>query len=143
MAFTYKWEVTGLKTRDQVNSEGATLADAVVQTYWKLTGTDENGREGHFSGATPFTAADVPSGEFVGFSSLTEETVLTWIKAVVEGDETYKAHIDERIQETIDRELVKEPALPWAPEPEVTPEPSEEAPAEEPAAEEDPDAPAV
>jgi len=42
---TYTWKITGLQKRDQVNSEGATLAGAVVQTYWEMEGTDEQGEK--------------------------------------------------------------------------------------------------
>jgi hypothetical protein len=121
MVFTYTWQVTGLRTKDEVNKEGAPLQDAVVQTYWKVTGTDEQGRTGSFSGATPFTAKDVPAGEFVSFSQLTEETVLSWIKAIVERDKPYKDHIDWRIQDEIDKEVVKDAKMPWAPD-DVTPQ---------------------
>ena len=65
--FTWAWEVTSLKKKDQVNSEGVTLAGAVVQTYWKLTGTDADGNSSEFSGATPFTAVNVPAGSFAAF----------------------------------------------------------------------------
>lgn len=122
MSLTLSWSVTGIKTRDQVNSEGATLANAVVQTYWKVVGTDANGNTGEFAGATPFSAENVPAGSFVALEALTEEIVLNWIKAVVVGD--YLDHVTGRIQKQIDDAVVQEPILPWAsPEPE---EPAEE-----------------
>lgn len=120
MAFTYKWEVTGLRKRDQVNSNGETLPGAIVQTYWKVTGTDADGNEASFSGATPFTAVEVPAGEFVAFENLTEETVLSWIRASVEGPAGYMDHINERIQNEIDKTAETDAALPWAPD--VTPD---------------------
>jgi hypothetical protein len=123
MAITYTWEITGLKTK----TEGDNLS-AVVQTYWKKTGTDENGNEGTFSGATPFTSVDVPNGEFVPFEELTEETVLNWIKAVVVG--SYEQHVNGQIQKQIDEKItpIVDAALPWAP-------PAEEAPPGTPAPE--------
>jgi len=117
MAFTYEWSVTNLKVKDQVNSEGATLQNAVVQTHWQVTGTDENGNSAQFSGATPFTAENVPAGTFTAFADLTEANVLAWIQNVVNNDAGYKAHIDERIQFEIDKDLVteiEEDSLPWA-----------------------------
>lgn len=125
MAFTYNWSVTSLKVKDEVNADGDTLKNAVVQTYWKVTGTDDAGNTGEFSGATPFTAKDVPAGSFVDFAELTEETVIGWIKSVVNNDAAYKAHIDAQIQKRIDTEVAREVSsseLPWAaptPEPEV------------------------
>ena len=43
MAITYTWEITSLKTK----TEGSNT-DAVVQTYWKKTGTDDAGKCGLF-----------------------------------------------------------------------------------------------
>lgn len=128
--YTWAWEVTGLKKQDQVNSEGANLAGAVVQTYWKLTGTDGSGNTGEFAGATPFNATNVPAGSFVAFESLTEETVLGWIQNVVNSDQGYADHISERVKLQIDEATVEEAAMPWAPEEEVV-DPSIEAAAPE------------
>ena len=122
MALTYTWKITGLKKRDQVNAEGATLVGAVVQTYWECKAVDENGKEGSFSGATPFTAENVPAGSFTAFESLTEETVISWVKNVVDNDLSYKAHIDGRIIAQIDAANVTDATPPWQTE-EVTPVP--------------------
>lgn len=124
MALTYTWKVTGLKKKDQVNSEGVTLSGAVVQTYWECNATDEHGNTGQFAGATPFTAENVPAGSFTAFESLTEETVIGWIKNVVDNDLTYKAHIEERILKQIDASNIVDATPPWQTE-EVTPTPPE------------------
>lgn len=116
MAFTYEWKVTSLKVRDQVNSEGATLPNAVVQTFWEVTGTNEDGDSGMFSGATPFSAENVPEGSFKPFADLVEADVLGWIQNVVNNDASYKAHIDGEIQKKIDIENeseIDESGLPW------------------------------
>lgn len=128
MAFTYAWKVTNLKVKDQVNADGESLQNAVVQTYWQCEGTDENGNSAHFAGATPFSAENVPAGSFKAFADLTEADVLAWIQNVVNSDANYKAHIDEQIQKEIDKELVtevEEESLPWA-----TPAPAPDAPSE-------------
>lgn len=109
MAITYTWKVTSVKTK----TEGDNV-DAVVQTYWTKTGTDEDGNTGVFSGATPFTSVNVPEGEFVAFEDLTEEVVLNWIKAVVV--DSYEQHVNEQIAKQIDakKNPVEEKSLPWA-----------------------------
>lgn len=117
MAFTLSYKVNNLKVKDEVNADGETLENAVVQTYWTVTGTDENGNEAEWAGATPFTAANVPAGSFVAFADLTEASVVSWIQAVVDGDPSYKQHIEEQLQKRIDDELVtevEEGSLPWA-----------------------------
>lgn len=110
MAITYTWAVTGLKKK----TEGSNT-DAVVQTYWTKTGTDENDNTGLFHGATPFTSAD--ADPFVAFADLTENTVLGWIKAVANDGGSYEEHINAQIQKQIDEIVtpVTEAAMPWAP----------------------------
>ncbi len=124
MALTYTWSITSLKVRDEVNKDGDTLPNAVVQTYWKVVGADANGTEGQFSGATPFSAANVPAGSFKPFEELQEADVIAWVQNVVNSDENYKAHIDGVIQGQIDAATTVEKAatdLPW-----VTEEPTVE-----------------
>jgi hypothetical protein len=130
MSYTYTWKITSLKVKDQVNSEGATLTDAVVQTYWQVAGTDADGNKGEFSGATPFTAENVPAGTFKAFADLTEADVLAWIQNVVNNDPVYKDHIDKQIQKQIDEHNnvvreVQEAGLPWATEVVTPPTPSD------------------
>jgi len=111
MAITYTWAVTGLKKK----TEGSNT-DAVVQTYWTKTGTDEDDNVGVFSGATPFTSAE--ADPFVAFADLTEAKVLTWIKAVANDGGSYEAHINAQIQKQIDEAIspVVEADMPWAEE---------------------------
>lgn len=106
MAINYTWEVTGLKTKTEGSNE-----KAVIQTYWKKTGTDDDGNVGSFSGATPFTSVD--ADPFIAFDELTEANVLGWIQAVVVDD--YEAHVNGVIQKQIDAQVdpVVEADLPW------------------------------
>lgn len=119
MAVTYTWKVTSVKTKTEGQNQ-----EAVVQTYWTKTGVDEDGHEGTFSGATPFTSVNVPNGDFIPFSELTEEIVLGWIQAVVVGG--YEEHVNAQIQKQIDEKHnpVVEAALPWAPPAETPPAPA-------------------
>ena len=124
MAFTYTYSVRNLKVKDEVNAAGETLTNAVVQTYWDIVGTDEEGNEGSFTGATPFSAANVPAGSFTAFEDLEEATVIGWITNVIDSDPGYKAHIDMQIQKEIDKDIAVEKTgadLPWG---EATPAPS-------------------
>ena len=121
MAITYTWKITGLKTKDVSDDKPA----AVVQTYWQKIGTDENGNEGTFSGATPFTVDPTDeSGPFIPFEDLTEEDVLDWIKTIVVGG--YADHVNGQIAKQIEEKIspVIENRLPWAPVTANTPAPS-------------------
>jgi len=120
MAITYTWKITGLKTKDVATDKPA----AVVQTYWKKIGTDADGNEGTFSGATPFTVDPTDeSGPFIAFEDLTEENVLDWIKSVVVGG--YEEHVNGQIAKQIEEKIspVTENVLPWAPVTANTPAP--------------------
>ena len=122
MSFTYTYTVRNLKVQDQVNAAGETLTNAVVQTYWEIQGTNEAGQVGSFSGATPFSAENVPAGSFTPFEELEEAHVTAWIAAVINADAQYKAHIDQQIQSDIDSNVQTEisgPELPWGVEPEA------------------------
>lgn len=141
MSLTKTWRIDSMKVKDEVNSEGATLPRAVYQTYWTVTGTNSAGHSGSWSGATPFSAANVPAGSFVAFADLTEATVLGWIQAVVDADPSYAAHIDEQIEKRIEEEHgtgeeIESAALPWATE-EVTPTPPADAANTDPAGDDD------
>lgn len=111
MAVTYTWEVTGIKTQNSSN-----FTNAVVQTYWKKHGTDENGNTAFFAGATPFDADTIDPDNFTALNQLTEAMVLGWIQAVVVGG--YEEHVNEQIQKQLDElaspttELNNED-LPW------------------------------
>ena len=132
MAITYTWEITSLKTKNETLGDGVVLPNAVCQTYWKKIGTDEDGNEGTFSGATPFSAANLTEENFKQFDTLTEEIVLGWIQAIVVGG--YEEHVNGQIQKQIDEKVtpIVESAMPWAPVVEAEPSP-EPAPVEEPA----------
>lgn len=104
----YSWKVTGLKLKDENG-----VKDAVIQTYWIKKGIDKEGNEGIFAGATPFTVDDVDN--FIPFEELTEDIVLSWIKAEAIGG--YEQHINQTIQDQIDQQKEKEingDELPWA-----------------------------
>lgn len=111
MSISYTWKVTGLKVKDVTDSK----PNAVVQTYWQKTGTDENGNEGIFAGATPFTVdPEDNSGPFIPFAQLTEADVIAWIQTVVVNE--YEAHVNDQIQKQIDEKAnpITDAALPWA-----------------------------
>lgn len=113
MAITYTWSLTSLKKK----TTGG-LDDIVVQTYWQKKGTDADGNEGTFSGATPFDPDQVDPENFTTFEELTETQVLNWIKAVVIG--TYEEHVNGKIAEQIEAKKnpvveVNSGAFPWSP----------------------------
>jgi hypothetical protein len=116
MSLTYTWKIKSLKKQDDPSAE---LNDIIVQTYWECTGTDTANNSGIFSGATPFEPDQVDPENFTAYEDLTEAQVIGWIQDVVDGNPTYKDHIDEQIQKQIDAIVrptveVNSAALPWA-----------------------------
>ena len=111
----YEWKLTGLRKVDTNALEGI-----IMGTNWTLTGTDEDGFSGTFTGATPFKVENLNTGSFTPYSELTEETVLSWIKAVVLGQPSYWEHINGQILKGV-RDTkspvvtVTENDLPWNP----------------------------
>lgn len=112
----YTWKLTSLKRKNFQD-----LNNVVVQTYWQKIGTDEDGNEGIFVGATPFSLGTVDSENFVQYEDLTEEIVLGWIQAAVV--DIYETHVNEQIAKQINEK--KSPTIevtggfPWQPEEEV------------------------
>jgi hypothetical protein len=125
MALTYVWALKSLKKSDVDN-----LTGVIVQTTWTCTGTDEDGFDGVFNGATPFDPAQVDPDNFTAYEDLTEAQVLGWIEGVVVG--SYKEHVDAQIMKQINAKKVPvvevdEGQFPWSPPTEpVPPAPPEE-----------------
>lgn len=113
MTLAYTWSLKSIKKYDV-----DTLQGVIVQTTWTCTGTDEDGDEGVFNGATPFNPAEVDAENFTAYEDLTEAQVLGWIQSIVVG--AYKEHVDGQIAKQIEAkknptEEVAEGAFPWSP----------------------------
>lgn len=110
MSITYTWKITGLKQNER---------GEVVHATWKKIGTDSDGSEGVFTGATPFK---VPEGaELIPTQALSEDDVMGWIKAIVVND--YERHVNEQIQKQINQQksVLADVKLSWMPEPPAAP----------------------
>ena len=108
----YSWQILKLSTRDQINTDGTVLSNAVVQIKWKRSGIDGDGNTAFVLGYTNLTAEDVPEGSFVPFESLTEETVVNWLESAISSQrlKEFNDKIQNKIYQlsTVDREL------PWS-----------------------------
>ena len=120
----YTWKLDRIKRKTTSD-----VTNAIVQTYWTKTGTDDAGNEGTFSGATPFPLETVDADNFIAYDQLTADIVLGWIKDVVVGD--YEAHVNAQIAKEIDAKVSPEAEdneadFPWTTETETeTEEPAE------------------
>jgi hypothetical protein len=109
---TYSWTIIKFETRDQVNSDGVTLENAVVTVKWKRDGVDSNGTTGSVLGYTVLSAETVAQGDFVAFDSLTEELVIGWIENSLSAERL--AEYNTAIQEQINKQSSTERTPPWA-----------------------------
>lgn len=109
---TYEWRIVKLFTMDQVNADGDTLENAVVDVQWKKIATDTDGNTATYLGRTKLTAEDVASADFVGFTSLTQDLVTEWIQASISEKEMSK--IDSILQDRINKKTVVSRMPPWA-----------------------------
>lgn len=117
----YVWAVTGMTGAD-IASE----TNVIINVRWTCTGTDIDGYDGVFNGATPLSVDDIDPATFVPYDQLTQELVLSWVQPLVENNEAYWIHINSVIQRQITAK--KENAnpnipLPWNPAP-PTPTPT-------------------
>jgi hypothetical protein len=109
---TYSWTIVNLETLDQVNGDGVTLSNVVVKIQWVKTGVADDGRKGRVVGFHKLSAAFVGEADFVGFSDLTEATVIGWLEAGIPTElmDSYNT----AIQDKIDRQGAGSRAIPWS-----------------------------
>lgn len=108
----YSWQILKFSTRDQTNSEGVVLSNAVVKIKWKKSGTDVDGKTASVLGYTTLTAESVAADSFVQFDSLTEEMVVGWLESTISADKMKE--FNDKIQEKIDRAATTDRAVPWS-----------------------------
>lgn len=108
----YKWEILNLSTKNQTNSDGVLLENAVVQVQWKKIGTDADGNEATYLGQSAFTADNVPVGTFVPFEALTKELVVGWIESDL--GELQLELIENTIQKRINKNTMVKRSPPWS-----------------------------
>lgn len=109
---TYEWRIIKLFTMDQVNADGDTLENAVVDVQWKKIATDSEGNTSTYLGRTKLTAEDVSNSDFVSFTSLTEELVKGWIQNSI--TEKQMSQIDLILQDRINKQNTVSRMPPWA-----------------------------
>jgi len=109
MSITITWQIDALDCVPDVDG----MADYVVCAHWRCNGTD-----GTFSGSVYNTQSfEVKASDpnFVPYSELTEELVVSWVKQAI-GAETVEATdqaVIDQIMNQIDPPTVT-PPLPWA-----------------------------
>lgn len=96
----YTWDIIEYSTRDQVNSDGVTLSNAVVKVRWKKTGTTLGGVSANYIGLSHLTAENTAEGDFVSVDDITKATLINWVKASI--SETEETIINNVLQKKVD-----------------------------------------
>lgn len=107
------WKIEGIKTKNIISTSGNTLYNAVAQTHWKVSYTDEHGCKVEFQGATPLDISEMTDDEFITIEQLTEELVISWIKSEVDNID----HVIERLEYDLEQEShtnMEFSDLPWS-----------------------------
>lgn len=118
MTVTYTWLVTRLST---VSTD--TYSDVVTGANWEVFGTDGTNTTS-LTGSTPFA---LPEAGFVSYADLTEEQLVSWIKASL--GELRINEVEGAIAATLAQLSYQAKPLPWnLPKPKKAVK--EEAPAE-------------
>lgn len=102
MAITYKWEVMHFNVADFEDKP-----NAIVEVFWRKSGTDENGNYGAYNGETRFDPEVIKSSNvaFSDFSKLKEKTVLKWIEGNINNNQMI--YINEVIENNINKDKYK------------------------------------
>jgi hypothetical protein len=115
----YVWAVTAM-TSANIASE----TNVIINVKWTCTGTDAEGNEGIFIGATPLTVGDIDPATFVPYDQLTQALVLSWVQPMIETDPSYWEWINAQIDKQIlakKEQVNPDIPLPWNPTPTPTP----------------------
>ena len=108
----YSWQVVKLSTRDVTNAEGVLLSDAVVEIKWRRIGVDADGQTSKVVGHTDLYADSVSQSDFVNFTDLTEEKVISWLESNIPADQIAK--YDLKIAKNINDRGKVEKNVPWS-----------------------------
>jgi hypothetical protein len=117
----YVWAITVM-----TSANIATETNVIINVQWRLTGTDAEGNQGVFNGATPLAVGDIDPATFVPYDQLTQELVLSWVQPIVENNKEYWLHINKQIEKqiiAIKEQVNLDIPLPWNPTPTPTPPP--------------------
>lgn len=109
---TYSWQIVKFDTRDQTNSDGVVLSDAVVRIKWRRIGVDSDGNTAKVVGYTVLSAHETAQADFTTFADLTEETVIGWLNTL-NSEASINAY-NLKIQESINKLVTTERAIPWS-----------------------------
>lgn len=109
---TYSWQIVKFDTRDQTNSDGVTLSDAVVRIKWRRIGVDSEGNTGKVVGYTILTAEATAQSDYIAFADLTEDTVTGWLTALTTDAQITDYNL--KITESINKMVTTERAVPWS-----------------------------
>tara|TARA_E500000178_G_C16834892_1_gene667826 strand:+ start:174 stop:524 length:351 start_codon:yes stop_codon:yes gene_type:complete len=115
MSIVYSYEIKALQIKPStVNSSGDTISNSIICCWWQRKGIDQNNYVGIYNGSTSLHAHDTSTSDFINFSDVTKDKVISWIKQKLTNEQ--QINIDKDIQNQINTRCIKEDYsnLPWA-----------------------------
>jgi hypothetical protein len=102
MTVTYTWSITALSATNVEN-----CLDVITGATWEVSGTDGTNTTS-LTGSTPFA---LPDGEFINYADLTEEQIVGWVKANLNGLRLNA--VESAIAGSLDQLSYRAKPLPW------------------------------
>lgn len=104
----YTWKISLLKKKTI-----GQFSDVIVSVVWEKTGVDADGYGGVYKILTELDIDNIDSNSFVTYDNLTEQTIIDWIKTIINEDDVNQ-HIMDEIEKARSQETyVNEYELPW------------------------------
>lgn len=100
-----------LGLKDQMNSEGQLLEDAIVYVHWKKIAQDADGNKATYVGETELSAADVSSASFINLNVVSKDDVIEWIEGSM--PKSQKDNIDKTLLKKIEKNKLKKFTPSW------------------------------
>lgn len=97
MSISYTWKITTVKILNRGN-----LSDIIAQVYWSKQGVNGLGKSGTFNGSTSFDLNGIDINSFIDYSSISESTIIDWIKSDIDSKTGFGDHIDSVISAQIE-----------------------------------------
>ena len=105
MTTTFNWKITAMDVYTQADGHN----NVVYNCHWTCSGEFADTTASVYSTC----AVPAPSGTFIPYANLTEQTVLGWVWANGVDKDATEAAVDQQIKDKI-APVTQTPPLPWA-----------------------------
>ena len=108
----YSWTIVSLDTVEQPNPGSDPLSDYVVKVEWIKTGTEGDKSASVVGFHTQSWSTPIDSSTYVQFADLTEDVVVGWLEAGIEG--SLMDEYNDKIAKQIENQGRTSRNIPWS-----------------------------